>query len=289
MHRRALLAGVAGLGATSVGALSAPALPRRVEPPFAVTEFSATAEKAVPTHRFAVSSVGAYGRERALEETSPDRIVRVDVLPPAVARLVRRAIANDTVKLDSLPEGFRETLARYDVFVTDSTDDQNHYGVFLHELDPDAPSPLEFDATLVDGAVTDDDPGVVEFAVRNVGERTQRISTGPTPPFDLLRAEAVRGPRQFLLWTDYEKSSITADHVAYNHWLILQSVAVPPGERRTHRYELRANTADEEPGPGLGPGTFRVEDGLSFSDDPFVSTATRSVLAFGVEFTVERA
>lgn len=288
MYRRPFLAGFAAAGAGYLS-VPAPARPLPVDPPFAVTEFSVEAEKTAPTHPYVLRKSAVYDHEAAHEETTAERITALDALDPAVAGVVRRAI-DDPVRMDSLPDGLRETLSRYDFFVPDPADDggRTHYGVTLHKLDPDAPPAIEFEATLVDADVTADDPGAIEFAVRNVSETTRYLATGPTPPFDLLRADATAGVRQFLLWTDYEYSAITAEHVSYNHWLVLQSVAVPPGERRARRYELRANTADEEPGPGLGPGSFRVDGTLSFSEALFAPTATRTAVEWGVEFTVER-
>lgn len=257
-------------------------------PPFRITDFTVSTEKTEPTHQYVLVCTKTYSPEAAKRESSSDAIVHLDELDSVIADRLEQVIRDNHVAADDIPDGLPEVLSRYEFFVWNrrSNDESDHYGVALHELDPTAPPALEFSATLCDEIVTIDNTGVIEFAVRNTSDEIQFVESGVTPPFHLLIATECDGDREFALWTDYDGISITQDRYA----AITAEKITPVASEETvsRRYELRANTATEEPGSGLVTGEFCVRGTLTYAPrDRRTGCGAKEIVKWQIRFSIE--
>ena len=320
MRRRTLLAGLCAL---STGCLSAPsARPRtaggtgpasgtsrtscrsdeRTErtddedetgTEYRVTNLTVSTETARPGVRYVLEpsaffSAAAVDREE--ERTGERLVVRdvSDVRDEAIREALATAARTGEWRSDAVPDGLAPLVERVDFFTGLSSDDTyTHIGFALHRSHPDRPPAVEFDATVVDGAVSAESPGVIELSLTNTGRERQEVFAGTVPPFGAVFATASFGTDRFLLWRDYGEGCISFTDRGVVQCSIGRMVTLRPCQSVRRRYRVLPGTTANHPELTVppGPGTYRIADDVSYSRG---SGAPESTLSFEATFSLER-
>lgn len=246
-----------------------------------------------PEVRYVLEPSAFYSADavrRKEERTGEEQVVRdVAAVEDDRARdAIETAIRRGEWRSNELPDGLSGTVDRVDFFTGVSRDGTyTHVGLTLHHLRPDRPPAVAFDARVVDGVVSSESPGAVEFELRNRSRTTQLVSSGTVPPFGMVFAEAVDEPERFLLWREYEdEGCIRFTDDGWTRCDIGITTELEPCARLTRRYEVlptETGTRPEYTAPP-GPGTYRIYDSANYNEAP---GAPGSTLSFEVEFTIE--
>lgn len=316
MRRRTLLSGLCAL---SAGCLNAPsARPRTTDgtgsescrstgrtegadgedetgAEYRVTDLAVSTETDRPNGRYVLEPSAFYSADavdREEERTGERPLVRdvSEVRDGAIREALTTAARTGGWRSDEVPDGLTGLVERVDLFTGLSSDETyTHIGFTLHRLHPDRPPAVEFDATVVDAAVSPESPGAIELALTNTGRETRRILAGTVPPFGAVFATASYGTDRFLLWRDYgEEGCISFTDHGVVQCAIGRTVTLRPCRTIRRRYEILPGTTEDQPDLTVppGPGTYRIKDGVSYSRG---DGAPESTLSFEVEFTLERS
>lgn len=154
----------------------------------------------------------------------------------------------------------------------------------LHRVDPDKPPALEFDASLIDGHVSDGSPGVIELTLTNTSATTQEIFSGTVPPFGMIFAEAVDSNDEFLLWRKYEEEGcITFGFRGWSRCNIGIITELQADEILSRRYKVLPSSTSHQPRYTVppGPNTYQFTDTLTYNEG---RGAPNSELTYEVEF-----
>lgn len=298
MRRRALLASLATASAGCLGTV--PPSSQTTQSPqsdadgtYEVTDLSVSTETDRPSVKYVLESTKVYsedGVEREETRTGEEQVVTdvSDLDDPAIRDAVRTAVVEGEWQSNDLPEGLADTLEQVDFFTGfPGRDTATHIGLTLHRLDPDAPPAIEFDASVVDSTVADEDPGVLEFALTNAGSTTRQASSGTVPPFGMLFADSVGSGAKFLLWRPYEEEGcINFTDDGWSRCDIGMVTELAPNETISREYEILPEATTRQPKLTVppGPGTYRVSDSLGHSVG---AGAPASKLSFEVTFDLE--
>lgn len=282
MHRRSVLAALAGTGAGCLDGLP----DRDRQSPdgtatteggreYRITDLSVTTRTERPsvTHVLeptAFYSADAVERERA-DEDEPVVVRNVsEIADPAIREAVRTALADDQWRSNDPPDGLAETVRRVDFFTGVSEGDYTHVGLTLYRFHPNRPPPVEFDASVADRTVSEGSTGAIELALSNTGQRTQEVFSGTVPPFGTVFADAADDDGRFLLWRDYEEEgcvTFTDDGIAA--CAVGKLTELDPGETVSRAYEVlpSSTTTHPEYTAPPGPGRYRITDQFGYSHE----------------------
>jgi hypothetical protein len=319
MHRRALIVSLgsvlAGCLSGSPGNQSTDAPPASSTPTSSPTESSPSpttpTESATPDSEYRITDVSvttsteqpsvnyvleprafysADAVERERRESSEEVVVVdiADVDDPAVRQAIETAIREKEWRSNTLPDGLADLVERVD-FVTGVTPDQTHthVGLELYRLDPDRSPPVEFDASVPDGVVSTDNPGTLEFTLRNTGTETQELFSGTVPPFGIMRAERSSEDGRFLLWRDYEEEGcVFFTDEGIGSCDIGITTELEPETELSRRYDVLPATTEHYPDRTVppGPGEYQTSEKIGYSTG---DGAPGSTLSFTVDFTLD--
>lgn len=266
MQRRALLATLgAAAGAGCAGGLGAP-WSSDSETAFRLGDLAVSTRKVAPTTRYEVAVTAAASEAALADDPANHTVVALsDVEDPAVREVLEDAIRDDRLRRDEVPAGLPELTERVDYFTwgleNRPADATSHWGVTVHRLHPARGPVVLLEATVADRTVAPGDPGVVTFALTNVGRRPRSVRSRGVAPLGVLEAE---GPdRQVLLWHDYDEAAdcVTVGPDGTATASCPTATTIVPGETVTARYDLRHSPPA---GSGLAAGDYVVADRLAY-------------------------
>jgi hypothetical protein len=258
---------------------------------FRIANLAVEASSDGPDHRYVLEPDAFYSAdavERKAERDGEQVVVAISDLDSAPVReAIRTAIRDDAWRADELPDGLAEAVERVDFFTGASSGTYTHIGLQLHRLHPDRPPAVVPEVRVTDPYVAPDDPGEIEFGLRNRAAEPREVFSGTVPPFGMLHAEAAPGRGRFLLWADYEAEGCFSR--TDEGWLrcdIGKVTRIAPCERVTRRYEVLPSTTDHYPDLTVPrPGRYEVAASVGHSTE-FGGPSTE--LSFTTTFDIQQ-
>jgi len=137
---------------------------------------------------------------------------------------------------------------------------------------------LSFDVGVSDPYVAPEDPGALQFGLRNIGSEPLTVLAGGLPPFGMVHAERVDTAERVLLWQSYERDDCFEREGG--HWSVCneqRELDLASCDRVRTEYQVLPSTTENYPADTVpsGPGDYRIEgelqyaiEGVDSGDDP---------------------
>jgi len=181
---------------------------------YELTEFTVSARRTVPAHRYYVGASGHFTEEAGVVRTGEG--VELSEVPRREREALKRQLTEHggPVPIEEPSTEFVELVERADyLHWPEYPDTHQYFGVRLYRVD-DEPPILEFDATLDDARVREGSPAVVTFGLTNTTGSERTVRQAFRAPFNFPRArtdpscEPLRNPacirrcEGFQLWRE---------------------------------------------------------------------------------------